>query len=129
MKPQYTKNNTTTIVFTRLIAEIHSFPRVAISVCLEKMLEAVPLMNMKVVGSDYVRNPPCAYVILATSHMALHVLGRPRQLQRFAYLDIFTCGDVDVRKGYQYLKKQIGFSNDFVEVYREIKKFPKSSVS
>ena len=98
------------IKLTRLLADIGNFPKLDIKFCLEKMLEAVPLMGMKVVGHDYSRDPDQAFVILATSHMSLHVINR--RYKRFAFLDIVTCGPVDPRKGDNYLKKKLGFSND-----------------
>lgn len=94
----------------QLLATIGSFPEVDIEFCLERMLMAVPIMGMRAVGSGFLRNPDQAYVILAESHMFLHVLDRGKK--RMAFFDIFTCGEGEPGKGYDYLKREIGFSED-----------------
>lgn len=103
------------LVGKHLLAEILNFPKKDVVFCLEKMLEAVPIMGMKAVQSSYTRNPDQAFVILSTSHMALHIVQRKNV--RFCFIDIFTCGPEDPEKGYLYLRKEIGFSQDHYKVY------------
>ncbi len=98
-----------------LIANIRNFPKVEIEFCLEKMLEAVPLMGAKVVDSGCSQNPEQAYVSLDASHIALHV--KRVQNQRVAFLDIFTCGSCDPVVGYEYLREQIGFPETDYKLY------------
>ncbi|MBI2631954.1 S-adenosylmethionine decarboxylase [Candidatus Pacearchaeota archaeon] len=97
-----------------LFSNIPNFPKKDIVFCLEKMLEAVPIMGMKAIQFSYLRDPDQAFVILSTSHMALHIVQRNNV--RFGFVDIFTCGPGDPKKGYLYLRKEIGFSQDNYEV-------------
>ncbi len=99
-----------------LVAEVFDFPKVNIEICLEKMLASVPLMGCKAVKSCYSRNPDQAFIILNMSHMSLHIF--EGQKYNFAYFDIFTCGDCNPRKGYDYFKKGMGFSKDAVRIYQ-----------
>lgn len=104
------------IIGQHLFARIEDFPKVNIKFCLEKMLKAVPLMGARVVGSTYTENPDQAYVVLSTSHIALHVIQREKS--RFAFIDIFTCGRCNPEKGYLYLRENMGFSRDKYHIYK-----------
>ena len=74
------------------------------------MKEAARISGATVVGEASHRFSPCGVsgtVLIAESHLSVHTWPR----QRYVAVDIFTCGGLDPRPGFEYLGEALGASS------------------
>ena len=77
---------------------------------MEHMKEAARISGATVVGEASHRFSPCGVsgtVLIAESHLSVHTWPK----QRYVAVDIFTCGGLDPRPGFEYLGKALEASS------------------
>lgn len=89
--------------------DIYDFPKTTIERSLEILLEAAKIMKANVIKSfsTETEHENVALVIIDESHLSIH-----DYRNKFAALDIFTCGGRNMQVGFDCIQKEINF-NDY----------------
>jgi S-adenosylmethionine decarboxylase len=100
-----------------LIAEFYGCESVLINTVADirqMMLEAAEVVGATVVGESFHHFSPIGVsgtVVIAESHLSVHTWPE----HGYVAVDIFTCGGLDPRPGFEFLKKKLGASSSRVQ--------------
>lgn len=89
------------------LIDIYDFPKITAKKSLEILLGVVQAMRATVLSfwEKETKSENVAYILIAESHLIVN-----DYKNGLANLDIFTCGGKNMQTGFDYIQKEIGFT-------------------